>query len=183
MAKRDKKKITLGSGKLYYQEYDGTTMPTVDKICVDTNQLGWIKGGASLEYTMEKYEEKDDLGMVSKIITVSEEALLKLGLITWNGETLTVLTSRGTTSVTSGKRTTKIGGAGNDNNKNYVWCFHHEDAADGDVWVLLVGQNQAGFTIAFAADEGSLIEPEIKAIPHDAAGTLIQFIEETDATT
>lgn len=183
MAKRDKKKITLGSGKLYYQEYDGTTMPTVDTICVENNQLGWIKGGASLEYTMEKYEEKDDLGMVSKIITVSEEALFKLGLITWNGEILTVLTSRGTTSVTSGKRTTKIGGAGNDNNKNYVWCFHHEDATDGDVWVLLVGQNQAGFTIAFAADEGSLIEPEIKAIPHDAAGTLIQFIEETDATT
>lgn len=181
MAKRDKKKITLGSGKLYYEEYDCTTMPTVDEICIDANQLGWIKGGASLEYTMEKYEEKDDLGMVSKIITVSEEALLKLGLITWNGETLTVLTSRGTTSTSEGKRITKIGGAGNDNNKNYVWCFHHEDATDGDVWVLLVGQNQAGFTLAFSADEGSTLEPEIKAIPHDTAGTLIQFIEEIDA--
>lgn len=180
MAKRDTKKITLGSGKIYYQEYSGT-VPEVSAICVEENLLGLIKGGASIEYTMEKYEEKDDLGLVSKVITVSEEALLKLGLVTWNGETLTKLTSRGKTTTAAGKRTTKLGGAGNGNDKNYVWCFHHEDATDGDVWVLVVGQNQAGFTISFAADEGTVLEPEIKAIPHDDAGTLIQFIEETDA--
>ena len=180
MAKRDTKKITLGSGKIYYQEYSGT-VPEVSAICVEQNLLGLIKGGASIEYTMEKYEEKDDLGLVSKVITVSEEALLKLGLVTWNGETLTKLTSRGKTTTAAGKRTTKLGGAGNGNDKNYVWCFHHEDATDGDVWVLVVGQNQAGFTISFAADEGTVLEPEIKAIPHDDAGTLIQFIEETDA--
>jgi hypothetical protein len=180
MAKRDTKKITLGSGKIYYQEYEGT-VPEVTAICTDENLLGLIKGGASVEYTMEKYEEKDDLGLVSKVITVSEEALLKLGLVTWNGETLTKLTSRGKTTTAAGKRTTKLGGAGNGNDKNYVWCFHHEDATDGDVWVLVVGQNQAGFTISFAADEGTVLEPEIKAIPHDDAGTLILFIEETDA--
>ena len=178
-----KKRITLGSGKIYYQEFTaGSTVPDVDDICIEANRLGDIKGGASLEYTMETYEEKDDLGLVSKIITVSEEALLKLGLITWNGETLTKLTSRGKSTDSSGKRVTKIGGAGNANNKNYVWCFHHEDATDGDIWVLVVGQNQAGFTIAFTSDEGSLLEPEIKAIPHDTDGTLIQYIEETSTT-
>lgn len=182
MAKRDKKKITLGSGKIYYQEFSGT-VPEVTTICKEENLLGLIKGGASVEYTMEKYEEKDDLGLVSKVITVSEEALLKLGLITWNGETLTKLTSRGTTTVASGKRTTKIGGAGNNSDKNYVWCFAHEDKTDGNVWVVVVGQNQAGFTLSFAADEGTVLEPEIKAIPHDDAGTLILFIEESDATT
>lgn len=180
MAKRDKKKITLGSGKIYYQEYSGT-VPEVTAICTEENLLGLIKGGASIEYTMEKYEEKDDLGLVSKVITVSEEALLKLGLVTWNGETLTKLTSRGKTTTAAGKRTTKIGGAGNGNDKNYVWCFAHEDKTDGNVWVLVVGQNQAGFTVSFAADEGTVLEPEIKAIPQDDAGTLILFIEETDA--
>lgn len=176
-----KKRITLGSGKIYFQEFTGT-VPTVDTLCTEANRLGDIKGGASVEYTMETYEEKDDLGLVSKIITVSEEALLKLGLITWNGETLTKLTSRGKTTTEDGKTVTKIGGAGNDTNKNYVWCFHHTDAKDGDIWVLVVGQNQAGFTIAFATDEGSLLEPEIKAIPQDDAGTLIQYIEETSTT-
>lgn len=180
MAKRDKKKITLGGGKLYYMEYTGT-MPETTAICVEENHLGWIKGGASLEYTMEKYEEKDDLGIVTKVITVSEEALLKCGLLTWNGETLTKLTSRGSTITESGRRVTRIGGAGNSNDTNYVWCFHYEDKNDGDVWVLLVGQNQAGFTIAFATDAGTVLEPEIKAIPHDDDGTLVMFIEETDA--
>lgn len=177
MAKRDKKKITLGSGKIYYQEFAGT-MPDPATICVDENHLGWIKGGATLEYTMEKYEEKDDLGRVTKVITVSEEALLKLGLLTWNGETLTKLTSRGTTTIEGGKRVTKIGGSGNTDDTNYVWCFAYEDQNDGNVWVMVVGQNSAGFTLTFASDAGTVVEPEIKAIPHDEAGTLIKLIEE-----
>lgn len=182
MAKRTKKNITLGSGMLYHQEFTGT-VPDVEEICVEANHVGWIKGGASLEYTMEKYEEKDDLGRVTKVITVSEEVLLKCGLLTWNGETLTKLTSRGVTTETDGKRVTKIGGSGNSNDTNYVWCFHYEDATDGDIWVLVVGQNQSGFTITFASDAGTVLEPEIKAIPHDDAGTLVQFIEEIGATT
>lgn len=180
MAKRDKKKITLGSGKIYCMEYTDT-VPEVDTICTEANHLGWIKGGASVEYTMEKHEEKDDLGMVSKVIIVAEEVLMKLGLLTWNGQTLTKLTSRGSTTESGGRRITKIGGAGNGNNVNYVWCFHHEDKTDGDVWLIVVGQNQAGFTISFISDEGTVLEPEIKAIPQDDAGTLIQLIEEIDA--
>lgn len=177
MSKREKDNITLGSGKLYHMEYTGT-LPSVEDICKEENHAGWIKGGASLEYTMEKYEEKDDLGMVTKTITTKEDALLKCGLLTWNGETLTKLTDRATTSTESGKRVTKIGGTGNANKGNYVWCFHHEDDEGGDLWVLIVGSNQKGFTLTLATDSGTVIEPEIKAIPHDKDGTLIELIEE-----
>lgn len=180
MAKRDKETITLGSGELYIQEYSDA-MPEVDAICVEGNQLGHIKGGASLEYTMETYEEKDDLGKVSKIITTSEEVLLKCGLLTWNGETLTKLVDRGKTSASAGKRTTKIGGAGNANNKNYVICFKHTDTVDGNLWILIKGKNTAGFTLTFATDEGTLVEPEFKALPHDTDGTLVELIEEIPA--
>lgn len=180
MAKRDKEKITLGSGEIYLAEFSGT-MPEVDTICVAENLLGHIKGGAALEYTMETYEEKDDLGKVSKIITTSEEALLKCGLLTWNGETLTKLVDRGTTAIADGKRITKIGGAGNNNGKEYVICFFHEDKVDGNVWVLIKGKNTAGFTLTFATEEGTVVEPEFKALPHDEDGTLIQLIEETAA--
>jgi hypothetical protein len=181
MAKRTKKNITLGSGKIYCMPYTGT-VPEVDTICTEENHLGWIQSGASIEYTMEKHEEKDDLGRVSKIVIIAEEALMKLGLLTWNGQTLTQLTSRGTTKEEGGKRITKIGGSGNGNDVNYVWCFHHEDANDGDLWVVVVGQNQAGFVLTFATDAGTKLEPEIKAIPHDDAGTLIQLIEEIGTT-
>lgn len=182
MAKRDNKTITLGSGKIYVQKF-AEAMPTVDTICKEENLLGLIKSGASLEYTQETYEEKDDLGIVSKIITTSEEALLKCGLITWNGKTLQSLVDRCKSSDANGKRTTMIGGAGNAQGGYYAICFMHEDKTDGNVWVLIKGLNTAGFTITFSAEEGSLVEPEFKALPHDESGTLIQFIEEIPTTT
>lgn len=181
MAKRDKNTITLGSGKIYLQAFS-TSMPTVDTLCQDENLLGYIKGGASLEYTEETYEEKDDLGYVSKIITTNEEAVLKCGLLTWNGATLAKLVDRCQTSEASGKRTTKIGGAGNAQGGYYAICFHHEDKTDGDLWILIKGRNTAGATLTFAADEGTVMEPEFKAMPHDVAGTLIEMIEEIPAS-
>ncbi len=181
MAKRDNKTITLGSGKIYLQAF-ADAMPTVDTLCKDENLLGYIKGGASLEYTQETYEEKDDLGIVSKIITTSEEALLKCGLLTWNGETLKKLVDRCGVSESAGKRTTKIGGAGNAQGGYYAICFLHEDKQDGNLWIMIKGLNTAGLTLTFAADEGTVVEPEFKALPHDEAGTLIELIEEIPAT-
>ncbi len=180
MAKRDKDKITLGSGRIYVKAY-ADAMPTVEELCAEENLLGYIKGGASLEYTQETYEEKDDLGMVSKIITTTEEALLKCGILTWNGTTLQKLLDRCQVTEAEGKRTTKIGGAGNAQGGYYAICFKHEDKTDGNLWVLIKGLNTAGMTLTFATDEGTVVEPEFKALPHDEAGTLIELIEETTA--
>lgn len=177
MAKRDKDTVTLGSGKIYLQTFS-ESMPTVDTLCVESNLLGYIKGGASLEYTQETYEEKDDLGYVSKIITTNEEAVLKCGLLTWNGATLKKLLDRCSSTEASGKRTTKIGGAGNAQGGYYAICFHHEDKTDGDLWILIKGRNTAGATLTFAADAGTTVEPEFKALPHDSDGTLVELIEE-----
>ena len=181
MAKRDNKVITLGSGKIYLAAFS-ETMPTVDTLCTEENLLGYIKSGAALEYTEETYEEKDDLGFVSKVITTSEEAILRCGLLTWNGGTLAKLVDRCQTSEAAGKRTTKIGGAGNAKGGYYAICFAHEDKTDGNLWVLIKGRNTAGATLTFAADEGTVIEPEFKAMPHDDAGTLVEVIEEIAAS-
>ena len=181
MAKRDKSTITLGSGKIYLMAF-ADAMPTVDDICKDDNLLGYIKGGAALEYTQETYEEKDDLGYVSKIITTSEEALLKCGLLTWNGTTMQKLLDRCQVTESEGKRIAKIGGAGNAQGGYYAICFFHEDKTDGNVWIMIKGLNTAGVTLTFAADEGTVVEPEFKAMPHDDAGTLVELIEEIAAT-
>lgn len=182
MAKRDKTNITLGSGKIYLTPYTDS-VPTVETLCVADNLLGYIKGGASLEYTQETYEEKDDLGFVSKIITTTEEAILKCGLLTWNGTTLQSIIDRCQVTEGNGKRTVKIGGAANGQGKNYAICFHHEDETDGDLWILIVGRNTAGATLTFAKDTGTVLEPEFKAMPQDDKGTLVQLIEETTTTT
>ena len=170
-------KITLGSGKAYIMEYAGT-MPEVSAICVDDNLLGKIQGGAELTYTTETHEERDDLGTVAKVVVTADEAILKLGLITFNGETMAKLADRCKVTEAEGKRTLHIGGAGNAQGKEWVVCFHHHDATDGDIWVMVRGANQAGLTLAFAVDAGSKLEPEIKALPCDDAGTLITYVEQ-----
>lgn len=174
-------KITLGSGKAYIMEYSGT-MPEVEAICIEDNILGKIQGGAELSYTAETHEEKDDLGTVAKVVITAEEAILKLGLITFNGKTLAKLADRCKVTEVSGKRTLHIGGAGNAQGKEWVVCFHYEDPVDGDIWVMVRGANQAGLTLTFAVDAGTKIEPEFKALPCDDNGTLITYIEEVKAS-
>ena len=181
MGKRSKENITLGSGKAYIVEYSESTELSHTDICKPENLLGYIKGGAELSYTEETYEEKDDLGLVSKVITTSEEAILKLGLLTWNGDTLKHLVDRCTVTEADGLRTIHIGGAGNSQGKEWAVCFAHEDKKDGNLWVLIRGRNTAGFTLTFAADSGTVIEPEFKALPQDDNGTLITLVEEIPA--
>lgn len=182
MAKRDPENITLGSGKAYIAEYDAATgMPSHTEICKPENLLGHIQGGAELTYTEETHEEKDDLGFVSKVVTISEEAILKLGVLTWNGATLQKLADRCKVTDGEGIRTIHIGGAGNAQGKEWAVCFAHEDKKDGNLWVLVRGRNNAGMTLTFAVDAGTKLEPEFKALPHDDNGTLITIIEETAA--
>lgn len=183
MAKRDGKTITLGSGEVYIDTFS-TSMPTAATLCVAEKRLGYVKGGASLEYTQDTYEEKDDLGYVSKIITTNEEAVLKLGLITWNGKTLQKLIDRcsSTEDSTTHTRTTKIGGAGNAQGGYYAIAFQHKDEIDGDVTIMIKGRNTAGATLTFAPEAGTVIEPEFKALPHDTDGTLVELIEEIPTT-
>lgn len=179
MAKRDKNTITIGSAKVYMQVF-ADSMPTEADLFKEDNRVGHIKSGAAVEYTEETYTEKDDLNRVSKIITTEEEALVKMGLITWNGETLQKLIDRCqvTEDKTKGRRVVKIGGAGNAQGKYYAIGLHHEDKQDGDIWVIIKGRNTAGVTLTLKQDEGSLLEPEFSALPHDEAGTLIEYIEE-----
>mgnify|MGYP001019444518 CR=1 FL=1 len=174
MALKKRKDITLGSGKLYVQEYTGTTVPETEAICTDDNILGYISGGATLSYKPTFYNAKDDLGLVT----------LKSGVMTWDGNTLTKLsaTARVTeTDAASGKpakRSVKIGGVANADGKKYVLCFKHADK-DGkrELYVRIVGKNESGFEIAFAKDKETVIDAEFAADPMDAEGTLIYYDE------
>lgn len=180
--KRDAEVITLGSGDLMIKEYDGTNMPAYTDFDVATDLLGRIQGGATVEYSGEWYEAKDDTGKAVKTIITEEEATLKSGIITWNGKTLDKLCATARITEDGGIRTVKIGGVGNNNGKSYALCFHHTDKADGDVWIVIRGVNQGGFSLAFAKDKETVIDAEFKCLPQDDEGTLIQYVEEIEAT-
>ncbi|MCL2052773.1 MAG: hypothetical protein FWG91_13760 [Lachnospiraceae bacterium] len=179
----NKERIVLGSGDLFCAEFDpGAEIPEDNLIETEDNRLGHIKGGASIEYTPSFYEAKDDMGKVSKLIITEEEALLKSGIITWNGETLVKLCS--TAKITNGKnnrRVVKIGGVGNASSKKWLIRFLHKDNMDGDIRVTVIGTNKAGFTLAFAKDSETVIDAEFKAQPIDKDGTLIIFEETAPA--
>lgn len=169
--------ITLGSGDLMIKEYTDT-MPSYSEFDATTDLLGHISGGASIEYKANWYETKDDTGKVVKTIITEEEATLKSGILTWNGNTLEKLCSTARVTEADGIRTVKIGGVGNHNGKSYALCFHHTDKVDGDIYILIRGVNQAGFSLVFAKDKETVIDAEIKCLPQDNEGTLIQFNEE-----
>lgn len=179
----NKESIVLGSGDFYCTDFEGTDkeLPEDSVIETEENRLGHIKGGASVEYTPSFYEAKDDMGKVSKVIITEEEALLKSGIMTWCGKTLEKLCQTARVTEKDGKRIVKIGGIGNATGKKYVLRFVHKDTEDGTIRVTIVGNNQAGFTIAFAKDSETVIDAEFKAQPMDKEGTLILYEEDMDA--
>lgn len=197
---------TLVDQKEYYTKktsgegYEKVTTPSADKLNTyyelvngipsdalleqEANRLAWIKGGASLEYSGEFYDAKDDLGMVSKRKLTTEDVKLKSGIMTWNGEVLKKLCSTARVTESNGERIVKIGGTGNDDGASYIFHFLHEDPVDGDVRITMVGQNTSGFTLQFAADAETVIDAEISAVAGklDNSGTLVIIKEEIDAT-
>lgn len=169
-------KITLGSGKLYTMEYKGT-IPADAELETDDNKLGYIQGGATLEYKPEFYNVEDDLGKVAKTIITKEEVTLKSGILTWCGKTIKRLCSTARVTESGQKRIVKIGGRGNQDGKKYVIRFLHEDSNNGDVRVTIVGRNQSGFSLAFLKDKETVVDAEFKAEPNDDEGTLIIYEE------
>lgn len=179
--KRDAEVITLGSGNLMIKEYTDT-MPAYSEFKEETDLLGRIQGGATLEYKGTWYDAKDDTGKAVKTIITEEEATLKSGILTWNGKTLEKLCSTARVTESEGIRNVKIGGVGNHNGKSYALCFHHVDKADGDVYIVIRAVNQGGFSLAFVKDKETVIDAEFKCLPQDKEGTLIQYHEEIAAT-
>lgn len=183
----ENERIILGSGYMHIGTFDATfNIETFDpeNFCTESNLLSYISGGATLEYKPTFYQAKDDMGKVAKTTITEEEVTLKSGLMTFCGNTIEKLCDTARVAIKektdnkTGRRIVKVGGVGNRRNSKYVIVFHHEDPVDGDIWIAIVGNNQAGFTLAFAKDKETVVDAEFKALPMDGDGTLIHYEEE-----
>ena len=174
---------TLGSGDLFIKEYTAGTAVTAEDVITNGERLGEIKGGASLEYTVETKEDSSDLGRTKIFIISKEDVVLKSGVMTWNGKTLEKLcqTARVTKDDIAKKRTIKIGGLAHAANKSYAVAFQYKGDGKKGLTVLIVGKNTAGFTVSFSSDNATVIDAEFKAQALDNEGTLV-VIEETIPT-
>jgi len=179
-------RIVLGSGKLYVTT--ATLSSGVYSIGADntiettSNLLGYIKGGATLEYTPSFYTVKDDLGIVSKKFLTEESVVFKSGILTWNGNVLDKLSSTATVDETvNHKRTVKIGGVDNYDDQMYVLRFVHKIDSTHNIRVTVVGNNTAGFEIQFQPDAETVLNAEFECVPGvGTAGTLIVLTEDDD---
>lgn len=171
-----KDKIVLGSGDIFALEHTGE-IPADATIEVAENKLGEVKNGATLSYKASYYTAEPDNGVVKKTIMTSEEASLKCGVITWNGDLFEKLCQTAVVDNAQNKRTVKIGGGKRFKATRYVIRFVHRDEIDGDIRVTIVGSNEGGFELSFAKDKETIINPEFKAYPSDDEGTLIIFEE------
>ena len=171
---------TLGSGDLFIKEYTAGTTVTAEEVITNGERLGEIKGGASLEYTVETKEDSSDLGRTKIFIISKEDVVLKSGVMTWNGKTLEKLCQTAVITESQGtkKRTIKIGGLSHAANKSYAVAFSYKGDGKKGLTALIVGKNSAGFTVSFSSDNATVIDAEFKAQALDNDGTLV-VIEET----
>lgn len=175
--------IVLGSGNLYVTAFSGT-IPTDTTIETDDNLIGYIKGGASLEYKPTEYEVSDDAFNVTKRFVISEETTFKSGVLTWNLEVLSKLTANCTYTDDddTNVRTLKLGGNGARLMKDYVIHFVHTESDGNKFRITLVGTASNGFSLAFAPDKETVIDAEFKAKAHDSDGTQVIMTESYTAS-
>lgn len=175
----DPEKIVLGSGSLYIMEFTGS-IPESSVIETEANRLGYIQGGASLEYKPETYTAEDDLGLIAMTKLTKEAVTLKSGVMTWCAKTLKKIcsTARVTEDTSKKTRTVKIGGINNQDGKKYLIRFIQNDPVSGNIRITVVGRNTIGITLAFAKDKETVVDTEFTAEPLDDEGTLVIYEED-----
>ena len=169
--------IPLGSGYLFHTEFTGT-VPADSVIESEANRLGYIEGGAELEYGVESTQFKDDFGIVIRNKITAETATLSCSLIAWDRKDLEVFAPTARITEATGKRTIKIGGLENDKGKVHLFRFVHKDSEMGDLRITVVGTQSEGFTLSYKKDEAGAIALKVAAQASDNEGTLILMSED-----
>lgn len=185
MAADETKRIPLGSGKIYSVEYTGSTLPSDEEIETPENQIGFVSGGASLEYKPTYQEIKDDFEEVYDVLLTEDEATLKADVMTHLGEKFDTICNTADISTDNSTKitTVKIGGEGNFKFEKRVFRFVNDSKKYGKTRITLVGYNSNGFAISYKKSEAGLASLEIKGLACDEKGTKIIYSESPLATT
>lgn len=171
--------IILGSGDLYIVEFTGE-IPEDTEIEKDENRAGNIKGGATLEYSIESQTVQDDKGRVKKTIITKETVLFKTGLMTWIKKFMQAIiqTARIDETTKAGHRVYKLGGLANLNKKRYLWRFVHTRDNGRKLRITVTGKNTGTISLAFQPENETVVDAEITADTLDSAGTLVILDDE-----
>ena len=175
--------IILGSGDLFITKFTGE-IPEDTEIEKDENRAGNIKGGATLEYSMESQTVQDDKGRVKKTIITKETVLFKTGLITWvkNWIKALVQTARIDETTKTGHRLFKLGGLSNVSKERWLDRFVHTRDDGRKLRLTVTGQNTGTISMAFQPEDATTVDAEITADTLDKEGTLVILDDELPKT-
>lgn len=173
------KEIILGSGDLYIVDFTGE-IPDDTEIEKDENRAGNIKGGATLEYSIESQTVQDDKGRVKKTIITKETVLFKTGLMTWIKKFMQAIiqTARIDETTKAGHRVYKLGGLANLNKTRYLWRFVHTRDDGRKLRITVTGKNTGTISLNFQPENETVVDAEITADTLDSAGTLVILDDE-----
>lgn len=176
--------IILGSGDLYIVEFTGE-IPEDTAIEKEENRAGNIKGGATLEYSIESQTVQDDKGRVKKTIITKETVTFKSGLMTWIKKFMQAIiqTARIDEQTKQGHRIYKLGGLANLNKTRYLWRFVHTRDDGRKLRITVTGKNTGTISLAFQPENETVVDAEITADTLDKEGTLVILDDEMLGTT
>lgn len=155
--------VVLGAGELYLCEFNGENIPEDSTIETEANNVGHTQGGASFTYKPTKYDVLNSYQKVVKSVVTKQECTFKSGLLTWDLEKMSLLS---TARVEKGdhKRTLTFGG--NNPLRTVLVRFVHVKDNGKKIRLTMVGNAGNGFTITFDGDKETVIDAEIEAIEY-----------------
>lgn len=183
------KKTSMGSVEVFIKEYDATSMDLktdagvkalIQELMDELNRWGYTKGGATISYAPETFEDSDDLGFVKINMVTKEVVKMNLGTMVYNGKTLTEMCPTARESYDEDKklRIVRIGGLSNQKNTIFVLLAVHKDKVNGNTYNIIVGKNIGGFSFEYKQSDTNVFNCEFTAEPMDDSGTLYIYAED-----
>ncbi|GAA0735439.1 hypothetical protein [Clostridium oceanicum] len=159
----NKDDIMLGAGEVYMYEFTGDTIPEHAEIENDEHNVGHCSGGFKIDYKPKKYDVKNQYGRVVKSFITNEQITAKTGIITWDLNKLSLL-STATIDEDAEKnvRTLTFGGGGS--LKTVLLRFVHEENGK-HLRFTMIGQGGNGFGLDFG-DKETTINAELQGVEH-----------------
>lgn len=170
------KEILIGAADVFMYQFDGSTIPEHATIETAAHSVGHCSSGFTVDYKPTKYDISNHHGNVVKSYVTKEEVSAKTGVMSWDLEKLSLL-STGTYSADGAKKVRKLVFTGEGKAlKTVLIRAVHVKANGKKLRFTMIGQGGSGFAITFESKEVT-VDAELSAIKK-VAGFLASFEEE-----